>query len=74
MKKWIWIDARAIAAIHDEQLAEHGGAAGMRDQGLLESALSRPIIIFVFLTWLVGSVTAAASPPTSDQRFQMHSG
>ena len=43
MKKWIWIDARAIAAIHDEQLAEHGGAAGMRDQGLLESALSRPI-------------------------------
>ena len=33
----------------------------------------RPIIIFVFLTWLVGSVTAAASPPTSDQRFQMHS-
>jgi len=33
----------------------------------------RPIIIFVFLTWLVGSITAAASPPTSDQRFQMHS-
>ena len=43
MKKWIWIDTRASAAIHDEQLAEHGGAAGMRDQGLLKSALSRPI-------------------------------
>ena len=43
MKKWIWIDARAIVAIHDEQLAEHGGAAGTRDQGLLASALSRPI-------------------------------
>ena len=43
MKKWIWIDARAIIAIHDEQLAEHGGAAGTRDQGLLASALSRPI-------------------------------
>lgn len=43
MKKWIWIDARAIVAIHDEQLAEHGGAAGTRDEGLLSSALSRPI-------------------------------
>ena len=43
MKKWIWIDARAIVAIHDEQLAEHGGAAGTRDQGLLASALARPI-------------------------------
>ena len=43
MKKWIWLDARAITAIHDEQLAEHGGASGTRDQGLLESALSRPI-------------------------------
>ena len=43
MKKWVWVDARAIVAIHDEQLAEHGGGAGMRDQKLLESALARPI-------------------------------
>ncbi|SRR5260221_3627719 len=42
MKKWVWIDARAIIAIHDEQLAEHGGGAGTRDAGLLESALARP--------------------------------
>ena len=42
MKKWVWIDARAILAIHDEQLAEHGGRSGLRDQGLLESALARP--------------------------------
>lgn len=42
MKKWRWIDARAILAIHDEQLAEHGGSAGTRDAGLLESALARP--------------------------------
>ena len=42
MKKWVWIDPRAILAIHDEQLAEHGGAAGVRDHGLLESALARP--------------------------------
>lgn len=43
MKKWVWIDPRAILAIHDEQLAEHGGGAGVRDHGLLESALARPV-------------------------------
>ena len=43
MKKWVWVDPRAILAIHDEQLAEHGGGSGLRDQGLLESALARPI-------------------------------
>lgn len=31
-----------LSAIHREQLAEHGGAEGVRDQGLLESALARP--------------------------------
>ena len=43
MKQWVWIDPRAISAIHDEQLAEHGGAAGLRDANLLESALARPM-------------------------------
>ena len=43
MKRWVWIDARAILAIHEEHLAEHGGGAGLRDPGLLESALARPI-------------------------------
>lgn len=32
-----------VLAIHDEQLAEHGGAIGIRDDGLLESALARPL-------------------------------
>ncbi|CAN5281620.1 type II toxin-antitoxin system death-on-curing family toxin [soil metagenome] len=41
-KAWIWIDAAVIRAIHDEQLAEHGGGAGVRDDNLLASALSRP--------------------------------
>jgi prophage maintenance system killer protein len=31
-----------VLALHDEQLAEHGGAAGVRDLGLLQSALARP--------------------------------
>jgi death-on-curing protein len=39
---WVWIDPAVILAVHEEQLAEHGGAAGVRDAGLLESALARP--------------------------------
>ncbi|OGB04439.1 MAG: death-on-curing protein [Burkholderiales bacterium RIFCSPHIGHO2_12_FULL_69_20] len=39
---WVWLDPAVILAVHDEQLSEHGGAAGVRDAGLLESALSRP--------------------------------
>jgi len=39
----IWLDRRLVLAVHDIQLAEHGGAAGIRDEGLLESALARPL-------------------------------
>ena len=39
---WIWIDKRLLLLLHDESLAEHGGLAGMRDEGLLDSALVRP--------------------------------
>jgi death-on-curing protein len=39
---WTWIDVRVVAAIHDRQLAEHGGLAGVRDAGALDSALARP--------------------------------
>lgn len=38
---WRWIDRRALELLHDESIAEHGGAAGLRDEGLLESALAR---------------------------------
>jgi len=37
-----WLDARVALAIHDRQLAEHGGGGGVRDSGMLESALARP--------------------------------
>ncbi len=37
-----WLTAVMVIAIHDEQLAIHGGSAGLRDAGLLESALDRP--------------------------------
>jgi len=39
---WQWLDAEVLLAAHDEQLAEHGGAVGIRDMGLFESALARP--------------------------------
>ncbi len=37
-----WLLESAIHAMHDRQLAEHGGASGTRDHGMLESALARP--------------------------------
>lgn len=41
-KGWRWLDSSTMVAVHEEQLAEHGGAAGIRDQGLFESAMARP--------------------------------
>lgn len=39
----VWLDSRIAYAVHDRQLAEHGGGAGLRDAGALESALARPL-------------------------------
>jgi death-on-curing protein len=38
----VWLSQAVILAIHDEQLAAHGGASGVRDMTLLESAIARP--------------------------------
>lgn len=43
MSRWIWLDHAVILAVHDMQLAEHGGGAGVRDAGLLDSALAKPL-------------------------------
>lgn len=45
---WRWIDRRALELLHDESIAEHGGAAGIRDVGLLESALARPLNLVAY--------------------------
>ncbi len=42
MKRWRWITADVMYAIHDRQISEHGGRDGIRDIGLIESALARP--------------------------------
>ncbi len=39
---WHWVSEDVVLAIHDEQLAEHGGMAGLRDRSSLLSALARP--------------------------------
>jgi len=41
-KKWRWIEPNAVFAIHDWQIAEHGGLDGIRDAGAIESALNKP--------------------------------
>jgi death-on-curing protein len=40
-RRWLWLDAAILYAVHDEQLVEHGGISGVRDIGMFESALSR---------------------------------
>src|SRR5579863_4458268 len=42
MKEPVWVDKRDVLALHDHLLAFHGGAAGLRDECLLESALAWP--------------------------------
>lgn len=43
MADWIWVRQDVVLALHDEQIAEHGGLSGIRDAALVESALARPL-------------------------------
>ena len=47
---WLWVDKAALQLLHDESLAEHGGRPGLRDAGLLESALARPVNLAAYET------------------------
>ena len=40
---WRWVSLEVVLAVHDRQIAEHGGADGIRDLGLIDSALASPI-------------------------------
>lgn len=53
--EWRWIASDVIHAIHDRQLSEHGGGAGVRDSGMVESALARPL-----------NLTAYGNPDAAD--------
>ena len=48
MADWIWVEPRVALAAHAEQLAEHGGAAGVRDFNMLESAMARPLNLIAY--------------------------
>ena len=48
MREWVWVREDIVLTLHDEQLAEHGGASGIRDLGLLQSALARPPNLSVY--------------------------
>lgn len=45
---WRWIDKRMLLLLHDESLAEHGGESGIRDEGLLDSALAKPLNLVAY--------------------------
>lgn len=45
---WIWVDSAVAEAAHNEQLAEHGGAEGLRDPNMLESAMARPLNLVAY--------------------------
>ncbi len=48
MTEWKWVSVQIVEAIHNRQLAEHGGAGGVRDASALESALARPINLSLY--------------------------
>lgn len=55
----IWVPPTAVTLIHDRQIARHGGAAGLRDRGLLDSALARPRNLAVYDTPDLAALGAA---------------
>jgi death on curing protein len=48
MDEPVWVLDEVVPAVHGRQLAEHGGSAGVRDDGLLASALARPKQLFAY--------------------------
>ncbi len=48
MKEPLWLSKALILAVHDRLLSEHGGSAGVRDDGLLDSALRKPANLWAY--------------------------
>ena len=59
MSEWKWIDRQVLLLLHDESLAEHGGASGLRDDGLLDSALARPMNLALYAKPDISSLAAS---------------
>ncbi|MBK6322448.1 MAG: type II toxin-antitoxin system death-on-curing family toxin [Burkholderiales bacterium] len=59
MSDWKWLNRKVLLLLHDESLAEHGGASGLRDEGLLDSALARPLNLALYEQPDVASLAAS---------------
>ncbi len=59
MKGITWLSLDVVLAIHEEQVAEHGGAEGVRDMALVESALARPLNLAAYGSPDVPALAAA---------------
>jgi death on curing protein len=59
MSDWIWLDREVLLAVHDEQLAEHGGISGVRDMSLFDSALAKPLNVAVYGKHSVAKLAAS---------------
>ena len=59
MSQWKWVNRQVLLLLHDESLAEHGGAPGLRDEGLLDSALARPVNLALYEQPDVASLAAS---------------
>jgi death-on-curing protein len=59
MKEPVWVGREECLAIHEMMLAQHGGLAGVRDEGLLESALSKPRNLFAYASPALAEMAAS---------------
>jgi death-on-curing protein len=59
MTEWRWVRSDLTYAIHDRQLAEHGGLDGVRDKGAVESALARPQNLDIYASADAAALAAA---------------
>ncbi len=59
MSSWKWVNRKVLLLLHEESLAEHGGASGLRDEGLLDSALARPVNLALYETPDVAALAAS---------------
>ncbi|HUB52683.1 MAG TPA: type II toxin-antitoxin system death-on-curing family toxin [Terracidiphilus sp.] len=57
--KWRWIKEGSVLAIHEMQIAEHGGLAGIRDLPLLQSGLARPLNLAAYSTPDIADLAAS---------------
>ena len=61
MKQPIWVADKIVLAIHDDQLAQHGGSSGIRDKNLLGASLARPKHLFAYGEPTIFDLAAAYS-------------